>query len=606
MNFSTTRPTGPLSPVRIAGVAALAAGALVIAPLGVPAALADPAPEAETTTLGPGVHRLGAAPGACAAVVTIEGANGGTAVSGAEDDENPGEDDPDQVGGGQGARISFRIPVAPTDVLDLVVGTGGSSGGPGGVSGDDQGGEGGPGTHRGAGGGGYTSFAINGTEVALAGGGGGSGGGHNPDAGGGGHAGVVEGPGVWAGQEGAAGNDDSAPGAPGGGAGGGTSLPGAGGVHPNDAALSGLAGVGRNGGTGGTDASADQGGGGGAGYTGGGGGASTVGDVSGVNGGIIGGGGGGGSSYFATADTGASFIAPAPDSGEALAPNGGGRNGTAQLDWEPCTYDLTVAKSAGSKVFEPGVPVTFKVVVTNNGAERMGLGDTVTITDPKATGATLLSVRSSKGAPFTCDVAVGEVIATGVLDCSQPVGELGVRGLDVREQLTVRYRQTYTEPYAIKNTVSVTDRGNQDNNTASAVVKSAKPGLRLVKKASRTKVTRVGQKVTYTFRVRNTGNIELKPIRIVEGAFSGRGTLRPTCPRAAQSGLAPQQVIVCTATYRVTRADLNRGRIDNTATVRGRTPSGRLVESAPSTARVTARPPLPGVPATGARVAPRS
>ncbi|THV10155.1 hypothetical protein E9934_15125 [Nocardioides caeni] len=236
----------------------------------------------------------------------------------------------------------------------------------------------------------------------------------------------------------------------------------------------------------------------------------------------------------------------------------------------------------------------------------MGLGDTVTITDDKAVGATLLSVRSSTGAPFTCDVAVGDPITTGVLDCSQPVGTVGVRGLDVGEELFVRYSQTYTETHAVKNTASVTDRGDQDNNVAAAVVKAAKPGLRLVKTASTRKVNHVGQKITYTFRVRNTGNIALNPIRIVEGSFSGNGTLRPKCPKLSPRGLAPAKVIICKATYTVTRADLRRGRIDNTATVRGRTPSGQLVESAPSTARVVAIAPLPGVPSTGARLNPWS
>jgi hypothetical protein len=65
--------------------------------------------------------------------------------------------------------------------------------------------------------------------------------------------------------------------------------------------------------------------------------------------------------------------------------------------------------------------------------------------------------------------------------------------------------------------------------------------------------------------------------------------------------LAPGKVLVCKATYRVTRADLKRGRITNTATAGALSPAGRPLASAPATAKVKARAPLPKAPNTGAR-----
>ncbi|HEY1119877.1 MAG TPA: hypothetical protein VGE43_19335, partial [Acidimicrobiales bacterium] len=180
--------------VRLAGVAALATATATISMFGAAApSHADPAtPPSEPQMLAVGAYDVTAAPGSCAAIVTLEGGNGGTAISGADNDDEPATDDPDQLGGGQGARVQFRIPVSPSDVITGVVGAGGTGGGVGGASGDDKGGNGGTGTHPGAGGGGYTSFLVNGDLIALVGGGGGSGGGHNPNAGGGGHAGVIE------------------------------------------------------------------------------------------------------------------------------------------------------------------------------------------------------------------------------------------------------------------------------------------------------------------------------------------------------------------------------------------------------------------------------
>ena len=627
--MKTTAPTrAPRARgLRRAGLASLAVSAAILSPLGLPTtAQADPAPDAENTVLPVGDFSVTPAAGSCSAIVTIEGGNGGTAVATGPNDDDPDPDDPDQVGGGQGGRIRFRVPLSPTDVLTGVVGRGGSNSGIGGTSGSDaqtadHGGDGGVGGHRGGGGGGYTSFKLNGKLIALAGGGGGSGGGHNPEAGGGGHAGVVDSPGVHAGQEGAAGTDidsvatpvpDSSPvtytftGGPGPGGAGGTNAAGTAGVHSNLPDLNGFAGSGRNGGNGGTDGSLDQGGGGGAGYFGGGGGASTDGNVSGGNPVrlIIGGGGGGGSSFFDDVD-GATLIAPAPDSGEGLAPNGGQRNGTAEIEWVPCNYDLSVTKTASAKQFEAGVPVTFTVTVKNNGPERMGIGDTVSITDDKAAGATLVRVVSSSktDAPITCDVAAGGVMTTGKLECSRPVGS-AVRGLNVGETLVLTYRQTYADALPVVNTVSVTDRGNQANNTASASLEVAKPGLKLVKKANRTKVTRVGERITYTFRVRNTGNVVLHHVRIAEGAFSGKGTLAPKCDKLPGKELAPGKVLVCKAIYRTTKGDLKRGSIVNTATASAITPGSQPLVSAPATAVVKTKlkkAPLPGAPNTGAR-----
>ncbi|WP_436697681.1 DUF7507 domain-containing protein [Nocardioides sp. BYT-33-1] len=601
--------THPRRRVRLAGIAALATATATISIFGsVPTSHADPAtPPDEPLTLDVGEFEVTPAPGSCAAVVTLEGANGGTAVSGGDDDpETEDPDNPVQIGGGQGARVQFRIPLAPSDVLTGVVGAGGTGGGLGGASGDDKGGNGGPGGHTGGGGGGYTSFALNDNLVALVGGGGGSGGGHNPDAGGGGHAGVVDGPGAWAGQDGAAGNDAAAdtPEAPGGGQGGDTGAPGAGGVHATDADNNGLPGDGRNGGQGGGPNGLDQGGGGGAGYFGGGGGATTIGDVNGGNGLIIGGGGGGGSSYFDTAQ-GADFIPQAE--GEKLADDEPSRNGTGEIEWVPCNYDLSVTKTAAAEVFESGTPVTYTLVITNNGPDLMGIDDTVTVTDDKAGGGTLVSVQASgSGTPFTCDTAVGSAIpADGELDCSRPVGD-GVRGLDNGEKLTLVYSKVLTGNAPVLNNVSVTDRGNPANNTAAATVQPAAPSVALVKKATPKKVTKLGQKIKYTFTVTNTGNIALKTVTIAEQEFSGKGTLTPKCPALAATGLAPGASITCTATYKVHKRDLVAGKVVNVATATGTTPAGNPVQSLPSKAKVKTpklkkTKKVAGTPATGAR-----
>ncbi len=113
------------------------------------------------------------------------------------------------------------------------------------------------------------------------------------------------------------------------------------------------------------------------------------------------------------------------------------------------------------------------------------------------------------------------------------------------------------------------------------------PALTVVKSASPTTVAAVGDAVTYTFHVTNTGNVTVSAIAIDETAFSGSGTAPVvTCPPGP---LAPGASVDCTATYTVTQADIDAGSITNTATATGTPPAGALAPvSPPSTATVPA------------------
>ena len=111
-------------------------------------------------------------------------------------------------------------------------------------------------------------------------------------------------------------------------------------------------------------------------------------------------------------------------------------------------------------------------------------------------------------------------------------------------------------------------------------------GLTLDKTASPTAVSTVGQTVTYTFHVTNTGGTTLTGIGITETAFSGTGSLSPIACDATT--LAPTASTDCTATYQVTAADIASGIIDNTAEATGNDPGDNTVTSPPATATVTA------------------
>jgi len=554
--------------------------------------------------------------GICSVDVTVAGAPGGQAISAGADDDNPDPDELPTGAAGAGARIKAHLPVGAGELLTGVVGAkAGAPGGPGGS-----------GTHPGGRGGGFSELVFGTTSLLLAGGGGGTGGGHNGSAGGGGSAGhegsgtAVTGGRVYNGEDGQAGvdRDNSDPqnitvGAPGGGKAGTAAAGGAGGVHPIKPANSGFPGASREGGEGGGGDGADQGGGGGAGYFGGGGGATTIGDVSFTPTGgsavsIVGGGGGGGSSFVSDSSLlGSVSLDENITPGETANDPATVDNAFVEFDWVPCVYDLAAAKSVvGPAVFEDGSPITFKVTITHESGDDMPLGDTVTVKDSYLDGATLMSIS---GDLDQASVAVGDTVSTDSLDLFKEVTDPAddtktvKRGLKAGESVTLTYRVIAAGTDPIVNTVETFDAsGDPDNNTASASLDPAKPSMSLKKSADTKKVTKVGQKVTYKFKVTNTGNIDLRDIEIQEGEFSGAGTLpTPKCPDVV---VAPGDSVTCTTTYKAVKADLTGEDLENTATAAGLTPAGAGVVSNESAAALDTDTPSGFLPAAGSALYP--
>ena len=100
---------------------------------------------------------------------------------------------------------------------------------------------------------------------------------------------------------------------------------------------------------------------------------------------------------------------------------------------------------------------------------------------------------------------------------------------------------------------------------------TAAPALTLDKSASPATYDHVGQTITYTYVVTNTGNVTLtRPFSVADD----RTTV--TCPAILRSSTppgndqravrSPAQSVTCSATYTITQADLDAGAVTNTAT----------------------------------------
>ena len=121
------------------------------------------------------------------------------------------------------------------------------------------------------------------------------------------------------------------------------------------------------------------------------------------------------------------------------------------------------------------------------------------------------------------------------------------------------------------------------------------PAITIRKSAQPATFGKVGQVISYSYLVTNTGNVTLTGITVHEGL---PGLSAVTCPQAT---LAAGDSETCTASYTVTTADVAAGSIINTATAQGFPPDTTdvPVTSGPSTV-IVPREDL-GVPRTGAR-----
>jgi uncharacterized repeat protein (TIGR01451 family) len=164
------------------------------------------------------------------------------------------------------------------------------------------------------------------------------------------------------------------------------------------------------------------------------------------------------------------------------------------------------------------------------------------------------------------------------------------------ETCTATYRITAADLTTGHVTNSATAQGDPPHRTPPAVSPPSattetavlRPGITVVKTVTPASFAEAGQVIRYSFRVTNTGNVTLTHVHVTD-ALSG---LSPVgCPKET---LAEGQSETCTATYRITTADLTAGHVTNSATAHGDPPApGRPVASPRSTVTIKGLPPIP-------------
>lgn len=104
------------------------------------------------------------------------------------------------------------------------------------------------------------------------------------------------------------------------------------------------------------------------------------------------------------------------------------------------------------------------------------------------------------------------------------------------------------------------------------------PSIELVKTAALAAdaTGRVGDIVTYSFLVTNAGNVTLRDVTVTDQLPGLSAIVFGPWP-AQQGVLAAGESVTATATYSLTQADVDAGRVDNTATTTGTPPQGPSV-----------------------------
>ncbi len=225
---------------------------------------------------------------------------------------------------------------------------------------------------------------------------------------------------------------------------------------------------------------------------------------------------------------------------------------------------ISLKKSASiSSYSSAGTPVTYFYKVTNTGNVTL---NPVTVTDPMV-GLSAISCPATSLAP----------------------------GVSETCNATYTTTQSDVDRGSLKNTGTATGTppsGPPVTATSSLCIPAVQaPSISLLKTADVPTVSAVGQIVTYTFTITNTGNVTLSDVDVTDAqaAPSLDSSLGPiTCTTGTNGSitLAPGATDTCSATYTVTQADLTNNSITDTGTVTGQPPSGPPV-TATSTLSLT-------------------
>ncbi|QQS48168.1 MAG: DUF11 domain-containing protein [Acidobacteriota bacterium] len=188
------------------------------------------------------------------------------------------------------------------------------------------------------------------------------------------------------------------------------------------------------------------------------------------------------------------------------------------------TRTISLVKTATPSTYDSvGDMISYSYKVTNTG--NVTLAGPVTVVDNKAT--------------VTCPA--GSLAPGGMITCTA----------------SYAITQADLDAGSVTNTAKASANGVESNEDSETVTATQTRTISLDKTATPAIYDSVGDTISYSYKVTNTGNVTLAgPVTVVDN----KATV--TCPAGS---LAPGGMITCTASYTITQADLDAGSVTNTA-----------------------------------------
>jgi uncharacterized repeat protein (TIGR01451 family) len=190
------------------------------------------------------------------------------------------------------------------------------------------------------------------------------------------------------------------------------------------------------------------------------------------------------------------------------------------------------------------------------------------------------AVTNTGNIPLT-NVVINDDLLTAAGVTVAPISNLGVGAT-----ITVSAVYVLTPAdFQLGKVINITQAQGQDLNNSPILSNSsttetplAQLGeIQLLKTAGAPRAQQAGATLDYTFRIENTGNVNLTNVIVRDPMLSAAGVVLTQIPLVTVG-----EVVTLTIPYTLTQADIDNGRVDNVATVVSRDPTERLVESDPS------------------------
>ncbi|MEX2624382.1 MAG: hypothetical protein WD651_11720 [Acidimicrobiia bacterium] len=176
-----------------------------------------------------------------------------------------------------------------------------------------------------------------------------------------------------------------------------------------------------------------------------------------------------------------------------------------------------------------------------------------TVTNTGNVTLTEVAVSDSLGITVTCDDAT--LAPDASTDCDA----------------TYTITQADIDDGQVANTATATAEGPQgqdaSNIASDTVLLPQVATLELEKSAAPTTYNTVGQTISYSFLVTNTGNVTLTNLSVIDSHVT-----TVSCPSTT---IAAGTTVTCTGSYTTTQADVDNGSVTNTATASAQGPQGQ-------------------------------